>query len=81
MEEKIAELKKYMEKTPISEIDIKEYPFVAFRISNNTWVEAMVTYLVEPKKSTDIRSRIIKRVLKELLKEPNKVLFPKRNAR
>ena len=70
-----------MEQTPISKIYIKEYPSVGFRINNNTWVEAMVTYLVEPKKATDIRSRIIKNVLAELLQEPDKVLFPKSNAR
>jgi small-conductance mechanosensitive channel len=81
LEEKIEELKQFMEKTPISEIDIKEYPFVAFRVNNNTWVEAMVTYLVEPKKATDTRTRIIKKVLQELLKAPDRVLFPKSNAR
>jgi small-conductance mechanosensitive channel len=81
LDEKIEELKQYMEQSPVSEIDIKEYPFVAFRINTNTWVEAMVTYLVEPKKATDTRSRIIKKVLKELLTEPDRVLFPKSNAR
>jgi small-conductance mechanosensitive channel len=81
LDEKIAELKQYMEKTPISEIDIREYPFVAFRINANTWVEALVTYLVEPKKATDTRSRIIKKVLAELLREPDKALFPKSNNR
>jgi small-conductance mechanosensitive channel len=81
MDDKIDKLKKFMEKTPISKIDIKEYPSVTFRINANTWVEAIVTYLVDPKKATDTRSRIIKRVLEELLKEPDKALFPKSNAR
>jgi hypothetical protein len=70
-----------MEKTPISKIDIKEYPSVAFRINTNTWVEVIVTYLVEPKKATDTRTRIIKKVLEQLLKAPDKALFPKSNAR
>lgn len=79
--EKIEDLKKYMENTPVSEVDIKEYPFVAFRIHANTWVEASVTYLVSPKKAADTRSRIIKKILAELNKFPDRALFPKSNAR
>lgn len=81
MDEKIENLKDYMQGTPISEVDIKEYPFVAFRINTNTWVEAMVTYLVKPKKAADTRSRIIKKALAELLQQPEKAMFPKSNAR
>lgn len=81
MDEKIEKLKHFMEQTPISKIDIKEYPSVTFRINTNTWVEVIVTYLVEPKKATEIRSRIIKKVLEQLLKTADKVLFPKSNAR
>jgi small-conductance mechanosensitive channel len=80
-EDRIEELKKYMANTPVSEIDIKEYPFVAFRTHINTWVEANVTYLVNPKKAADTRSRIIKKVVAELLKNPDKAMFPKSNAR
>jgi small-conductance mechanosensitive channel len=81
MEEKVSKLKERMETAPISKIDIKEYPSVNFRFNANTWVEVVVTYLVEPKKATDVRSRIIKKVLEELLKSPDKVLFPKSNSR
>jgi small-conductance mechanosensitive channel len=79
--EKIKDLKELISQTPVDEIDIKEYPFVSFRINNNTWVEVTVTYLVPPKQAATIRSRIIKRILNELLKEPEKALFPKSNAR
>ncbi|MFN8334176.1 MAG: mechanosensitive ion channel [Cyclobacteriaceae bacterium] len=81
MDEKIENLKDYMKNTPIGDVDIKEYPFVSFRTNTNTWVEAMVTYLVKPKKATDVRTRIVKRVVSELLKEPDRVMFPKSNAR
>lgn len=80
-DEKIENLKRYMTNTPVSEVDIKEYPFVAFRIHVNTWVEATVTYLVSPKKAADTRSRIIKKILAALNKFPERVLFPKSNAR
>lgn len=81
MDEKIEDLKEYMKNTPIGDVDIKEYPFVSFRTNANTWVEAMVTYLVKPKKETDTRTRIVKRTVSELLKEPDRVMFPKSNAR
>jgi small-conductance mechanosensitive channel len=80
-DERIDNLKNYMANTPVSEVDIKEYPFVAFRINTNTWVEASVTYLVSPKKAADTRTRIIKKVLAELNKIPDKALFPKSNMR
>jgi small-conductance mechanosensitive channel len=80
-DEKIAELKEYMEDTPVNEIDIKEYPFVSIRTHINTWVEVSVTYLVDPKKATDTRTRIIRSVVGELLKSPERVMFPKSNAR
>jgi small-conductance mechanosensitive channel len=80
-DERVEHLKKYMANTPVSQVDVKEYPFVAFRINTNTWVEASVTYLVNPKKAADTRTRIIKKVLAELNRSPDKAMFPKGNAR
>jgi small-conductance mechanosensitive channel len=81
MAERIRELKNLIEKTPVDELEIKEYPYVIFRTHMNTWVEANITYLVHPKKATAVRSSIIKQSVAELLKEPNRVMFPKSNAR
>ena len=81
MAERIRELKTLIEKTPVDELEIKEYPYVVFRTHINTWVEANVTYLVHPKKASALRSSIIKRAVVELLKEPDRVMFPKSNAR
>jgi len=81
VESRINELKRLIAQTPIDELDIKEYPYVTFRINTNTWVEVTVTYLVEPKQASMIRSRIIKHAIAALLKEPDRVLFPKSNAR
>jgi small-conductance mechanosensitive channel len=78
--ERIRELKELIQQTPIDDLEINEYPFVSFRINPNTWVEVIVTYLVEPKKADATRSRIIKSVITKLLKEPGKVRFPKNNA-
>jgi len=81
MERKISTFKEILEQTPVDELDIKEYPYVSYRISINTWVEVILTYLVEPKQASDIRTRLVKNIISKLLKEPDKVMFPKSNAR
>lgn len=81
MDEKVKELRQMIKKTPVDELEVKEYPFVQFRINTNTWVEVLLIYLVEPKHSGATRTRLIKRILDELMKEPEKVMFPKTNAR
>ena len=81
MADRVRELKDLIEKTPVDELEIKEYPYVIFRTNVNTWVEANVTYLVHPKKASATRSMIIKKAIAELLKEPDRVMFPKSNAR
>lgn len=78
---RIDDLKALVKQTPVDELEIKDYPFVSFRTNANTWLEATVTYLVPPKKASGIRSRIIKRAVAELLKEPDRVMFPKGNSR
>ncbi len=77
----IERYKELVEQTPVDELEIKEYPFVSFRISNNTWVEVILTYLVEPKRAVAIRSSLIRKILDELNRQPQKVLFPNTNNR
>lgn len=81
MASNIQKYKSLIKQTPVDEIEIKEYPFVSFRTNSNTWLEAMLTYLVEPKHATSIRTNLIKKITDALLKEPDKVMFPKSNAR
>jgi small-conductance mechanosensitive channel len=81
MAERINTLKDIIKETPVDELQIKEYPFVSFRINDNTWVEVLVTYLVEPKKATATRSRIVKETIAALLLKPEKVMFPKGDSR
>lgn len=81
MKEAIEKFKELVQQTPVDELEIKEYPFVVFRINANTWVEVVLTYLVPPKKASAIRSRLIKSIITELLKEPDKAMFPKSNSR
>jgi small-conductance mechanosensitive channel len=79
--ENIERFKELVEQTPVDELHIREYPFVSLRIHMNTWVEVTVTYLVHPKRATAIRTALIRRILAELNRQPEKVLFPNSNAR
>jgi len=62
-------------------LEIKERPVVHFRASENTWLEAIVRYLVHPKEAGRIKTRIIKNLLDKMNAEPERVLFPKSNLR
>jgi len=77
----IQTFKELVEQTPVDELNIKEYPYVTFRINANTWVEVTVTYLVDPKKAAGIRTRLIQSILDEFNKVPDKILFPNSNSR
>jgi small-conductance mechanosensitive channel len=81
MEKHVEELRELIKKTPVDEMEIKEYPFVNFRINANTWIEVLLVYLVDPKKASAVRTVLIKNILNALLKEPDKVMFPKGDNR
>jgi hypothetical protein len=54
---------------------------VLFRVSSNTWLEAIVRYLVEPKLAERVKTNLIGKRLAALNAEPENVLFPKGLAR
>jgi small-conductance mechanosensitive channel len=81
MIDRIRQLKEMVKDSPVDELEIKEYPYVTYSINNNTWVEVTVTYLVPPRKASRFRTTIIKKILEELNKAPEKVLFPKGDSR
>jgi len=68
-------------RTPVEEIDVNEKPMVIFRAHENTWIEAIVRFLVEPKQAGAIKTRILTQSLLRLNAEPDRVLFPKGDAR
>ena len=67
--------------TPVDELEIQERPVVHFRASENTWLEAIVRYLVHPKESGRVKTRLTRKLLEKLNAEPERVLFPKSNLR
>jgi small-conductance mechanosensitive channel len=81
MMERVSVYRELLEKTPVDELDVKERPSVVFRVSENTWLEAIVRYLVVPKEQGRVKTRLIKKMLARLNAEPERVMFPKGNAR
>ena len=81
MMERVRVYRELLSQTPVDELDVKEHPVVVFRVSENTWIEAIVRYLVEPRRSGQVKTRLIKEMLKRLNAEPGKVLFPRGDAR
>lgn len=81
MEEHVEQLRDLIKQTPVDELEIKEYPFVNFRINANTWVEVLLVYLVDPKKASAVRTNLIRKILGALNKEPDKAMFPKADNR
>lgn len=81
MKEEVVRLSKEIKKTPVDEPDVTDYPIINFRVNDNTWVEALIIYLVEPKEAAVVQSMLIKRILEEFLHHPDEILFPKSNSR
>ena len=54
---------------------------VYFRINAFAWMEAVISYPVDPKDATERRNRILKYALPLLNKEPGKVKFPEGTLR
>ena len=73
----VQELKDLISGTPVRGLSLKEFPYVNLRIGSNTWVEVVVTYVVHPKETGQLRTRIIAKALKELNSEAERVFFPK----
>jgi small-conductance mechanosensitive channel len=63
-------------RTPVDELEVRERPRVIFRVSENTWLEAIVRYLVAPREAGRVKTRLIKKLLAALNAASDKVMFP-----
>jgi hypothetical protein len=81
MKERIGVYRELLSQTPVDELEVRERPSVIFRVSDNTWIEAIVRYLVEPRRAGAVKSRLIKKMLERMQAEPTKVMFPKGDSR
>ena len=81
MRKQVAVYRKLLAQTPVNELDVRERPSVFFRVSDNTWLVAIVRYLVEPRQAGRVKSRLIVEMLARLNAEPERVRFPKSDMR
>lgn len=76
MIERVQTFRDLLARTPVDELEVRERPRVIFRVSDNTWLEAIVRYLVSPREAGGVKSRLIKKLLTALNDAPDKVMFP-----
>src|SRR6266571_2841509 len=81
MLEKVKIFRDLLARTPVDHLEVRERPAVLFRVNDNTWLEAIVRYLVHPKESGRVKNQLTRKLLEALNSQPDKVLFPKGNAR
>jgi small-conductance mechanosensitive channel len=81
MSEKVKVYRDILSRTPVDELDVQERPVVMFRVSENTWLEVMVRYLVHPREAGRVKTNLLSKLLAALNAAPDKALFPKSNMR
>ena len=81
MADRVAAYRQLLARTPVDELEVREHPRVIFRVDEVTWVDAIVRYVVPPRDSGRIKSRLIPKLLAALNAQPRKVMFPKGDAR
>ena len=81
MMKQVQVFREILAETPVNQLEVQEYPVVMFRVSENTWLEAIVRYLVHPKDAGRVKSKLILELLNRLNMEPDRVMFPKSSAR
>jgi small-conductance mechanosensitive channel len=81
MLERVRVFRALLEQTPVDELQVREQPSVFFRPMENSWIEAIVRYVVPPREAGRIKNRMIVKILERLNAEPDRVKFPKDNLR
>jgi small-conductance mechanosensitive channel len=81
MSERVSVFRELLGETPVDQLQVQERPVVIFRVSENTWLEAICRYLVRPRQAGSVKSRLIEKMLERLNAEPDRVQFPKSNMR
>jgi hypothetical protein len=81
MMKQVRVFRELLAQTPVNQLEVQERPVVMFRVAENSWLEAIVRYLVHPKEAGRVKSRLIRNLLTRLNAEPDRVMFPKSNMR
>src|SRR5205814_4454846 len=70
MLERVRMYTELLAETPVDQLQVREKPTVIFRVNGNTWLDAIVRYLVRPREAGRIKTRLIKKMLERLNAEP-----------
>lgn len=81
MIERVRTYRGILARTPVDEVEVKERPAVLFRVNANTWIDARVRYVVDPKHAGSVKSRLLLVMLQQLNTRPERVRFPKGDNR
>ncbi|HET8819436.1 MAG TPA: mechanosensitive ion channel family protein, partial [Xanthomonadaceae bacterium] len=81
MAERIRSFRNLLSETPVDHVQVQEKPSVLFRVNPNTWIEATVRYLVDPKEAGVTKTRLMALLLERLNAAPDRTRFPKGDAR
>jgi hypothetical protein len=76
MAERIAAYRDLQAETPV-DTEVADRPTVNVRtVPEDAWVELRVRYLVDPKRSQQVRNTLFERILEALNDESDRVQFP-----
>ena len=81
MMERVGVYRDLLARTPVDELEVRAHPRVIFRVDEVTWIDAIMRYLVAPREAGSTKSRLIPKLLAALNAAPEKVMFPKGDAR
>ena len=62
--------------TPVDQQLLQPSPIVSFRVSEDTWIEPTVRYLVAARSAGAVKSALVMKMLAALKAAPDKVVFP-----
>tara|TARA_R110001583_G_scaffold56993_2_gene171447 strand:+ start:88 stop:330 length:243 start_codon:yes stop_codon:yes gene_type:complete len=80
MPQRVEKYRGLLVQPPVDEIEVNEQPAGLFRTHENTWIVAIVRYLVEPKQAGKIKTNILKNCLHTFKEHPDLVKFPAGNG-
>jgi small-conductance mechanosensitive channel len=81
MIERVRQFRQVLATTPVDEVEVQERPAVLFRVNANTWIDAKVRYVVDPRRAGSVKSRLLVTMLEQLNAQPERVRFPKGDNR
>lgn len=81
MIQRVRQFRDVLATTPVDEVEVNERPAVLFRVDANTWIDAKVRYVVDPKRAGSVKSRLLLTMLERLNEHPERVRFPKGDNR